>query len=201
MMSNSTNYQRLLAIARSQHGLFTQSQAESCGYGTNLVAYHTRRGNFVRAHRGVYRLRDYPSSSFEHIVAAWLAVGREQAIVSHETALALHDLSDVIPNAVHLTVPRAKRNLPKIPDVRIHTTTRTLEPADIVTRLGIRMTSVARTIADSAEVGTAPEQVEMAIRQAIQRGVTTPRRLRVAASNRGQRVRQLIEQSLESDTP
>jgi hypothetical protein len=40
-----------------------------------------------------------------------LAVGKDAAGVSHETALDLLDLSDVIPDTVHLTVPRTRRGL------------------------------------------------------------------------------------------
>ena len=60
---------------------------------------------------GVYRFRDYPPSPREEVAAAWLAVGQDVAVVSHESALDLWDLSDVIPGAVHLTVPRAQRSL------------------------------------------------------------------------------------------
>ncbi len=42
-------------------------------------------------------------------------------MVSHESALDLLGLSDVTPSAVHLTVSRARRNVPSIPGVKIHT--------------------------------------------------------------------------------
>ncbi|MCC6945207.1 MAG: type IV toxin-antitoxin system AbiEi family antitoxin domain-containing protein [Thermomicrobiales bacterium] len=197
----SVDYQCLVETAAAQHGHFTRAQAAACGYATNLIAHHTRQGNFVRIHRGVYRLRDYPSSPIDPIVAAWLAVGKERAVVSHETALRMHDLSDVIPNAIHLTVPRTSHNHPKLPNVQVHTTTRTPGPSDVVWREGLRVTSVARTIADAAEKGVGPEQIEMAIRQAIARGLTTPRRLRAAVSGRSQRVQTLTERAIQSTAP
>jgi predicted transcriptional regulator of viral defense system len=120
--------------------------------------------------RGLYRLRDYPSSPREEVVAAWLALGKENAVVSHASALDLLDLSHVIPDAVHLTVPRSRRHLPNLPGVAIHTTTRPLRPIDVVHREGARLTSAARTILDAAEAGTAPEQIERAVEQAIERG-------------------------------
>jgi hypothetical protein len=121
-------------------------------------------------------------------MAAWLAVGKDVAVVSHESALDLHELSDVIPNAVHLTVPRSMRNLPKLPGVKIHTTTRAFEAGDVVRREGMRVTSIERTIVDSADWGTGPEQIEMAVRQALRRGKgTTPRRLEAASAGRSAR--------------
>jgi predicted transcriptional regulator of viral defense system len=191
------DYQCLYGLATTYSGYFTRAEAGACGYRSDLLSHQTRSGKFRRVYRGVYRLRDFPYSSFEHVVAAWLAVGKERSVVSHETALDIHDLSDVMPLDIHLTVPRSIRNLPKLAGVRIHTSTRPFGPSDVVEREGMRVTSVTRTIVDSAEAGTGPEQIEMAVVQAIDRALTTTSRLRAAASDRSLRVRQLIDQSLE----
>ncbi|MGH2557707.1 MAG: type IV toxin-antitoxin system AbiEi family antitoxin domain-containing protein [Thermomicrobiales bacterium] len=182
----------LFAATTGQHGYFTTAQARACGFRSNLLHFHVRTGKFVHVHRGVYRLRDYPSSPREEVVAAWLAVGKHRAVVSHDSALDLHDLSDVIPDAVHLTVPRAVRHPPAIPGGVVHTTTRDLRPQDIVTRDGLRVTSAARTILDAAEIAVAPEQVEMAVRQAIVRGLTTRHRLEEDARQRSRRAYDLV---------
>ncbi len=58
------------------------------------------------------------------------------------------------------------------------------------------MTAPARTILDAAEKGTAPEQIEMAVAQAVERGMATPEQLREGAAARSKRVRQLISQAL-----
>jgi predicted transcriptional regulator of viral defense system len=197
MMNRTPDFQCLFETATEQHGYFTRRQAGECGYGTDLLTYFTRSGRFDRVHRGVYRLRDYPSYPREDVVAAWLAVGKDVAVVSHESALDLHDLSDVIPNAVHLTVPRSKRNLPKLPGVKIHTTTRAFVPADVVTRDGMRVTSVERTIVDAADWGTGSEQIEMAVQQAVRRGMTSPKRLEQATGNRSQRIQKLIRAAMD----
>ena len=125
-----------------------------------------------------------------------MALGKDSSVVSHESALELFELSDVLPHAIHLTVPRSRRNLPDLPGVKIHTTTRPLEPFDIVTRDGIRMTAPGRTILDAAEAGTAPEQVEMAIQQALDRGLVTRKRLSEDAMKRSQRVQRLVAGAL-----
>jgi predicted transcriptional regulator of viral defense system len=194
--AKSPDHACLFEVASSQHGHFTTAQARACGFGTDLLTHHAKTGRFRRVHRGVYRLRDYPSSPYEDLVAAWLALGPETAVVSHESALALHDLSDVIPDAIHLTVPRARRYLPKLPSVRLHTSSQPLDTADVVEREGIRVTTPVRTILDAAEAGMGPEQVEMAIRQAVQRALLVPDQLRVAACQRPQRVRGLVEDAL-----
>ncbi len=63
-------------IAAGQQGYFTSRQAHDAGVSNDLVKHYLRSGKFIRAHRGVYRFRDYPPSPREHVVAAWLAVGR-----------------------------------------------------------------------------------------------------------------------------
>jgi predicted transcriptional regulator of viral defense system len=129
-------------------------------------------------------------------MASWLTIGKDVAVVSHESALELLDLSDVIPNAIHLTVPRSRRHFPKLLGVKIHTTTRPFGPLDIVVRDGIRLTSPGRTILDAAEAGTAPEQIEMAIAQAIERGLITQTRIANDVCNRSQRVQRLVGSAL-----
>jgi predicted transcriptional regulator of viral defense system len=64
------------------------------------------------------------------MAAACLALGSD-ALISHESALALLDLSDVIPDAIHIVVPRSRRYRPALPGVRLHTTTRPLARGEI----------------------------------------------------------------------
>lgn len=187
----------LFEAASEQHGYFTTAQARRCGFSWDALRYHAGAGRFIRIRRGLYRLRDYPFSPEDDVMAAWLAVGKDVAVVSHETALDLLDLSDVIPNAIHLTIPRSRRYHSGIPGVKIHTTTRPLGPGDVITREDIRLTSAARTILDAAETGTGPEQIEMAVHQAIRRGLAVPDALRAGASERGGRVCRLIATSLQ----
>src|SRR5882672_1087697 len=94
MATKEPDRQALFDVASEQHGHFTTRQAAKSGYRRDMLAYHAKRGTFQRVHRGVYRFRDYPTSPRDDIVAAWLAVGRDVAVVSHESALAWWDLSD-----------------------------------------------------------------------------------------------------------
>lgn len=191
------DHQKLFQIASEQGGYFTATQARSCGFSWALLTHHSKSGRFLRVRRGLYRFREYPSSPREDVLAAWLGVGANMAVVSHESALDLHELSDVIPEVVHLTVPRSKRYRPASAGIAIHTTTRPFAPADTTVRDGIRVTSVARSIVDAAEAGTAPEQIVAATAQAIHRGLTTKRELLSLSRGRGARVERLIEQGLE----
>jgi predicted transcriptional regulator of viral defense system len=184
-------------VASEQGGYFTTAQARGCGYSAPLLTHHVQRGRFIRIRRGLYRLRDYPSSPREDVLAAWLAAGKDGVAVSHESALDLLELSDVIPDAAHVTVPRTRRNLPKLPGVKIHTTVRPLGPRDLTYRDGMVVTSPTRTILDAAEAGVAPDQIERAVVQAVERGLAAPGELRRGAAERGRRVRALIDGALE----
>lgn len=191
------NRSGLFEIASEQGGFFTSKQARTCAFSWALLSHHAKAGLFNRVRRGLYRFRDYPSSPREDVLAAWLAVGKSQAVVSHESALDLLGLTDVIPSAVHLTVPRTRRNLPSILGAKIHTSVRPMRTEDRVVRDGMTATSATRSILDAAETGTAPEQIVMAVTQAINRGMATTQQLQREANERGRRVATLVASALQ----
>jgi predicted transcriptional regulator of viral defense system len=188
----------LYELATEQMGHFTVDQASAFGFSPALLSYHAKQGNLRRVHHGVYRFRDFPPSPREDVAAAWLALGKDIAVVSHESALDLWELSDVVPGAVHLTVPRAQRWLLRRapPRVVVHTTLRPWREGEVRAREGLRVTSPERAILDAAEAGTGPEQIEMAVAQARARGWLDAERFRANAAERGQRVADLIDRAL-----
>jgi predicted transcriptional regulator of viral defense system len=195
---SDVNHDRLFRLAEAQAGYFTAQQAVDVGMDRSTLRHHARPGGrYERVRRGLYRLRHFPSSPHEHVMAAWLPLRDAGAVVSHESALELYELSDVIPDVVHLSLPRSERGQRRRAGVRLHTQNRPPEKAEIRDISGLPVTSPKRTIADALEAGAQPEQIEMAVRQALDRGLTTPRRLQTAASTRPARVRKFIERCLE----
>jgi len=184
-------------VSYGQDGYFTSQQAREAGFSPQLLAHHVRSGRYEHVRRGLHRLRGYPGSSHEEVRAKWLAVGAERAVVSHESALDLHDLSDVIPNPVHLLVDRDDRGIRRLQGVTLHTTTKALEPSEVVSREGIRVTDPVRSILDAAGAGTAPEQIVMAARQALGEGIATRRSLLARADQRGGRVAELVRGAVD----
>jgi predicted transcriptional regulator of viral defense system len=187
----------LFEVASEQWGYFTAAQARANGYSKALLAHHAKSRRFIRVHQGLYRFREYPSSPREDVIAAWLAAGKEMALVSHESALDLLGLSDVVPERVHITVPRARRYRTAPRGVVVHTTTRRLGRSDVAIRQGIRLTGPVRSIMDAAQAGTAPEQIMAAIGQALDRGLATRSKLLRAARARGSRLERLVRHVLE----
>ncbi len=200
-MPDAIDHDGLYRLAESQAGYFTAGQALAAGMDRTTLRYHARPGGrYERVRRGLYRLRHFPSSEHEEVVAAWLPLRDAGAVISHESGLDLYDLSDVIPRAIHFSLPRAKRGQRPRPGVRLHTLERPPGPRETRQVAGLPVTSPERTIVDCLETGTQLEQVEMAIRQALDRGLTTPRRLRAAAAKRSSRVRSFIDRVL-SEVP
>jgi predicted transcriptional regulator of viral defense system len=191
-------HHELYELAEQQAGYFTAGQAKSAGIHRSTLRYHARAGGrFERVRRGLYRLRQFPSSPHEHVVAAWLPLRAAGAVVSHESALDLYGLADVIPSAVHVSIPRARRGVRPRSGVRVHTLEGQLPGGHLRTIDGVPVTSPERTLVDSLEDGSPPEQIELGIRQALDRGLTTPRRLREVAEGRSARVRVLIERAIQ----
>jgi len=133
--------------------------------------------------RGLYRLKGFPRSEHDEMREKWLAVGSEKAVLSHQSALALLELSDAIPYAVHLLVPRRHRGLRRPTGVVIHTRPDEEEVAR-VWRDGLPLTAPARTLVDVVDE-LQPEQAAMAVRQALRRGLLTERQLSEEAARRG----------------
>jgi predicted transcriptional regulator of viral defense system len=190
----------LYELASEQAGHFTTAQAEQAGVSAALRSYYVSTGTVLRVHPRVYRFKRYPSSHREEVVAAWLAVGKDSAVVSHESALDIWELTDLIPDAIHLTVPRSRRHLPRLAGVRIHTTQRPLLPAEIWTREGLTVTSPERTLLDVASTGQSPEHVIVGVRQAYARGWVNVALLSASAKKRGTRIAEMIDWALSLAT-
>jgi len=185
----------LFLIVSTQHGYFTADQAAEYGISPTLLRHHLRAGRYRRIAWGLYRFRDFPDSPEDDLCAAWLAAGRDHAVVSHASALALLDLSDVIPDGYHLTLPRARRNVRVLLGTLLHTTARPFGADDVTERAGMRVTAPLRTILDAAAYGVGPEQIALAIEQAARRAQLDPVALNVVAATYSRRVAALIREA------
>ena len=172
----------LEAEAYQQGGYFTVRQAREHGISSQLLNHYRRQGRFEPVRRGLYRLRGFPTGEHDEMREKWMAVGTDKAVLSHESALALLDLSDNIPAAVHLLVPRRYRGLRRPPGVVIHTRPDN-EKVGTVWRDGLPLTAPARTLVDVVD-DLQPEQASMAVEQALRRGLLTTRELKQEAARR-----------------
>ncbi|WP_020013259.1 type IV toxin-antitoxin system AbiEi family antitoxin domain-containing protein [Promicromonospora sukumoe] len=99
----------LWQVALDQHGLITLSDARGLGISEDAVMMLAQRGKLERAATAVYRFPRFPAGPNEPYMLAVLWTGEPRACLSHDTALAAYDVSDINPGRVHLTVPRGRR--------------------------------------------------------------------------------------------
>lgn len=164
------NWNVLYETASVQDGHFTTAQAQAAGYSLPLLAKYLKNGKVTRIMRGIYRLVHFPPQEAEDLTVYWLW-SHHEGVFSRETALSLHQLSDVLPARVHLTLPLSwqGRRL-KVPSVLI------LAYADIPVADrswfgAVPVTKPARTINDCAAAYVAPDFIMQAIDEGLHRGL------------------------------
>lgn len=190
------NRQALFERATARQGVFTLEDARKAGYSQPLVHHFVRTGRFQRVGRGVYRIVEYPRSETDRLAELAAVLGPE-ALLSHESALALYPVSDVAPSRYHFTLPRSRRYArSQADDVVIHTVSEPIDARDIVRRHGFNMTSLARSIVDSARTGTAPEQIQAAIEAGLARGLVRESDLVRVLESQNSRVRALVQDAV-----
>jgi len=166
------DWDRLFETAGAQDGYFTTRQAADAGYSSQLLLKHIRAGRVARTRHGIYRLVHFPAREHDELVIAWL--WSEQAgVVSHQTALALHGLSDALPAHVHLTLPAAwRRRRFRVPaGVVLHHAD--VPPEDRSWFGAVPTTNPRRTLNDCALEGLSPELLRQGAQQALLRGLVT----------------------------
>src|SRR6266436_10078250 len=150
---------RLFEFAEQQQGFFTTKQAKAAGFAENTHPYHVQVGNWIREHRGIYRLANFPRGERPDLML-WSLWSRNrgeaaQGVYSYQTALSLHDLSDAMPAKLHMTVPRTFRRNSEIPRVLVlHLAD--LPESDIGIAHGVQVTKPMRTILDLLAGGEMP---------------------------------------------
>jgi predicted transcriptional regulator of viral defense system len=193
-MNTKPDYDQLYEVAENQAGYFTAHQARGVGFSWERLSSNVKNGRFLRVAQGIYRLSHFPSSPHEDLFVAWLRTGKD-SVISHESALAVYDLADVLPGKVHVIVPRTASRRRR--GIRLHTSR--LNPGEVTFREGLPLTTVPRTIADVILSGLADEEIHKAIHEALQRGLATREDLLGVARLRGGKVDRVIRHALESE--
>jgi predicted transcriptional regulator of viral defense system len=183
----SSSIDVLYRVAEPRAGYFTTAQAGEAGVSRQQLSYLSRTDSIERVAHGIYRLLRFPAQRFEDVIVACLWAGQDAA-ASHDTALAVYELTDAMPARIHVSVPRPFRGQRK--GVVVHVVP--LDQGERTSRAGVPVTTVERTVADVAEQSEATAAVEAAI-QAIERGMVTRRRLRAAFKGRDDRAKAVLE--------
>jgi predicted transcriptional regulator of viral defense system len=174
-MPRSPAKRNLFEIAKLQSGFFTTKQAKAAGFTEKTHPYHVQAGNWIREHRGIYRLVDFPPVDRPDLMLWYLwSRGRDdvpQGVYSHETVLSIYELSDANPSKLHMTVPMSFRRNSQIPSVLVlHRANVPME--DTREMFGVRCTTPLRTIRDLVtDHKTDKALLNQAIQEALARGL------------------------------
>lgn len=163
---------QLSTLAHGQGGYFTAKQAHQFGYEYPHLDYHVSSGNFERVDHGLYRMVSIPPVQEDELIR-WTLWSRNQkdepqAVASHETALVIHGLSELLPTKLHFTVPLGFRKVTPTGCV-LHKAN--LSKQDWEERSGFRVTTPIRTLIDAATNGVSREQVEKAVDDCLENGL------------------------------
>lgn len=165
----------LFKIADRQQGYFTSRQAEESGYYRSHFQRYIDAGEWLKEMRGIYRLARYPVTERPELViwSLWSQNrrGENQGTWSHETALDIYEVSDVMPSKMHLTVPNAFRKGIAIPKVlTLHYAD--LKEDEVRRQQGYRVTTPIRTLIDILTDGKlSTDLIAQAINDALKLGL------------------------------
>ena len=187
------NEQRLYEIASLQQGYFTARQAKKAGYRDSRFCYFVKKGKWIRERRGIYRLVNFPTSDRPDLViwSLWSCdrKGNVQAIFSHQTALAIHDLSDIMPTKYHISVPKTFKKYRAIPrNIVLHFTN--IKSNEVWDFEGYKVTSPEKTIHDILQKDEISDEIVIdAILDGIEKGLISKHLIKqYLKSNKNQRI-------------
>ncbi|HHI79634.1 MAG TPA: hypothetical protein ENK02_06610 [Planctomycetes bacterium] len=170
------DWDQLFQFAVAQEGMFTTKQAAEAGFSPQLLSHYLRGRKIIRLRRGIYRLVHYPAGDREDLVLLWLWT-EQQGIFSHQTALWLHHLSDLMPAGLDISLPpswaRRRLRIPK--GVVLHF--QQVLNKDRQWFGPVPATNPARTLRDCAANHLSPEFLQQATQEALRRGLVTQKEI------------------------
>lgn len=165
-------YNLIADVAADQHGYVTQRDARQVGVASATLARMAERGAVERISQGVYRVPVIPSGPLDQYMEATLWPRGVRGVLSHQTALELHRLSDVNPPRIHLTVPRRHRIQREVP--RLYVIYREdLAEDEVTEHEGITIVTPMRAVRECHALGIGPALIAQAIADGRRVGLFT----------------------------
>lgn len=157
-------------IAVDNHGYVTVEQARAVDVSPKTLHAMVRRGTLEHVSNGLYRVAAIPPSPRSEFMEASLWPRGVRGVISHDSALVLHELSDVNPSRIHVTVPAKHRVMRRIPAIyELHRAD--LPHGEVEHVDGIPVTSPSRTIRDCHAAHLGPALIRQALEDGVRRGV------------------------------
>ena len=171
-----TAYNTIAGIAAEKHGYVTQQDARDAGVAATTLARMAQRGTIERASQGVYRVPVIPPGPLDEYMRAALWPRGVIGVISHQSALELHGISDVNPAKIHLCVPRAHRIQRPVPALYV-VHREDLLPQDVTLHEDIPVVSASRAVLQCHAAGLGAELLEQAIEDGLREGVLSVSRV------------------------
>jgi predicted transcriptional regulator of viral defense system len=167
-------YTELAQFANDSHGFITPDNARAVGINPINLVRMAERGQLERRGNALYRFPLAPPGPLDPYMEATLWPRGVEAVISHESALELYELSDAHPRRIHLTVPCAYRIRRQTPGAyRIHH--EDLRPRDVGRIEGIPVVTPEHAIRQAHKAKLGPALVAQAIDHGEQNGRLTRR--------------------------
>lgn len=137
----------LMDVAVDNGGYVTPSLVAPLGVPAVELRKMVARGTLQAAARGVYRVPSLPYDPLDEFILARLwAAGR--GVISHDSALLVHELCDINPTKVHLTIPTTYR-ISRSGGERYELHPADLAPGEVTQVASVTLTTIRRTLTDS----------------------------------------------------
>ena len=163
-------WQTLFEVAIDRFGYLTPADAVTAGVDPVQLRILCHRGQLDRIDHGLYRMPMVPATELDQY--AEMVLRTRRGVLSHVTALDLHELCDVNPALIHVTVPEGFRTRRQLPDVlKLHRAT--LRPDEQTLHHGIPIVTPYRAIRDGIEARIGQHLIEQAIINVTERGLVT----------------------------
>lgn len=180
-----TKLERLREVALDQHGFVTTAQAVEEGVSHAELSTMVTRDRLERVAHGVYRVPQVPATEFDQYQLAVLWTGVPEACLSHDSALAAWEISDINPDRIHLTVARHRR-IRRAGGEQYAIHHEDLDAEQVIWWQGVRTVDVSTAIGQGIASGVPTYLIRQALEQA---GRTS----RLAAEERERLMRELEE--------
>lgn len=155
-------YDAVFELGADNYGFVTQDDAHMLGIPAQRLVVMHHRGLLERRRQGLYRVVALPVTPLDSYMEATLWPIGVRGVLSHETALELHGLSDVDPAKIHITIPREHRTRRAVPpQYVVHHAD--LDAGEITSHEGVPIVTASRAIRDAAAAHLGPALIRQAI--------------------------------------
>ncbi len=173
----------LIELAISQGGYFTAKQALKFGYSYRAQNYYVETKQWLKEDRALYRFSFLPILKEDELIKAyfWSRDKRDipQAVISHESALSVYGIGEVISDKINLTIPKSFRK--KAPKKYL------IYKADLINkeiekRDSFKVTNVVKTIIDLVEK-LDTEQLKKIVEDVYKKGLLSQHEIELSNSS------------------